>query len=206
PVSNSYTPGEVTAPQTIDEPTKRLRVSVAGAVTSPGVYEFDTGDRVSDAVRAAGGVLEYADVSDINQAATLVDSSTLAIPHSGRAAIEDGNRMVLRAGESAALINPKEYTISGWAGRKPVQTSTATSPSVPDAAPDATKSDGPIDLNSATVEELETLPGVGPKTAIAIIQYREKQPFQTIEDLDNVPGIGEKKLEDLRPHVRVGGQ
>lgn len=60
----------------------------------------------------------------------------------------------------------------------------------------------PVDLNTATAEELQTLPGVGPSLAEKIIAAR---PFSSVDDLDNVPGVGEKKMEQLRPYVTVGG-
>ena len=58
----------------------------------------------------------------------------------------------------------------------------------------------PIDLNNATAEQLEQLPGVGPSTAKAIVRFREKSgPFQRVEDLLAVHGISQSKLEKLRP-------
>ena len=59
-------------------------------------------------------------------------------------------------------------------------------------------------INTATVEELQTLPKIGPKTAEAIVEYRKKHTFKTVDELINVKGIGEKKLELLRPLVTVG--
>jgi comEA protein len=62
----------------------------------------------------------------------------------------------------------------------------------------------PIDLNAATVEQLEQLPGVGPSTAKAIVRFREKSGwFQRVEDLLAVHGISQNKLEMLKPYVRV---
>ena len=61
-----------------------------------------------------------------------------------------------------------------------------------------------VNINTATVEELQTLPKIGPKTAEAIVKYRKKHPFESVEDLINVKGIGEKKLELIKPHVTVG--
>ena len=63
---------------------------------------------------------------------------------------------------------------------------------------------GKININTATVEELETLPHVGPKTAAAIVEYRKKHPFKTVDELVEVKGIGEKTLERLKPLVTVG--
>lgn len=62
----------------------------------------------------------------------------------------------------------------------------------------------PLDLNTATAEQLQKLPGIGPKTAAAIIRFREKSgPFRRVEDLLAIRGITKKKLEKLRPLVTV---
>ena len=188
------------------QPARKVQVMVSGAITTPGLYELPDTARVSDALKAADGALATADLSDINQAATLLDGSVLTIPVAGTAAIEGGKRMVLRSGESAASLNPAQYTISGWKNAaRPTQasspsTSAASSPNAPTAPASA---GGPLDLNTATTDELENLPGVGPKLAQAIIEYRTRQPFQSVDDLNNVAGIGDKKLSDIRPHVRV---
>jgi len=61
-----------------------------------------------------------------------------------------------------------------------------------------------IDLNSATAEQLDRLPEVGPKLAAAIVRFREKSgPFQRVEELLAVPGITKRRLEKIRPHVTV---
>lgn len=64
-------------------------------------------------------------------------------------------------------------------------------------------SGGKVDINKATVEQLEQLPGIGHKTAEAIVKYREEHPFKSVDELTNVKGIGQKKLERLRPLVTV---
>ena len=62
----------------------------------------------------------------------------------------------------------------------------------------------PIDLNTATMEQLESLPGVGPATARAIVKFREKSgPFRRVEDLLAIKGITKKKLEAIRPYVKA---
>lgn len=69
----------------------------------------------------------------------------------------------------------------------------------PPADPSGSIPTGPIDVNAATADELESLPGVGPSTATAIVTERERNgPFLDVDDLDRVPGIGPAKLEALR--------
>jgi competence protein ComEA len=77
-------------------------------------------------------------------------------------------------------------------------------PSTAGGASGSSAQAGPIDLNSATPEQLDALPGVGPATANAIVQYRSRHgQFRTADDLLNVPGIGPAKLATLKPLVRV---
>jgi competence protein ComEA len=72
------------------------------------------------------------------------------------------------------------------------------------AAPPGAPATGPVNLNSATLEQLETLDGVGPATAQKILDYREQHGgFKSVEELDQVSGIGEKRLAALRDHVGV---
>ena len=59
---------------------------------------------------------------------------------------------------------------------------------------------GPIALNAASVDELQRLPAIGPKTAARIVQYRRQHgPFETLEDLQQVRGVGPRTIEKLRP-------
>jgi competence protein ComEA len=62
----------------------------------------------------------------------------------------------------------------------------------------------PIDVNRATLTELQRLPGVGPKRAELIINERQKRPFKSVDELRRVPGIGPKTLEKLRPYITTG--
>jgi competence protein ComEA len=79
---------------------------------------------------------------------------------------------------------------------------TAVAPGVD--APGVTATSGPVDLNRATVAELDGLPGVGPATAAAIVEHRERAgPFASVDDLEDVPGIGPAKLAALAGLVTV---
>ncbi|HEX4745702.1 MAG TPA: ComEA family DNA-binding protein [Gaiellaceae bacterium] len=96
---------------------------------------------------------------------------------------------------AAPLVDGVQVSVPG---RAPPETGAASTPS---AGAESGPS-GPISLSSATVEELDTLPGVGPVTAQKIVDYRaEHGPFASVDDLDAVPGIGPTRIEQLRELV-----
>jgi competence protein ComEA len=140
-----------------------LIVDVAGAVRKPGVFEFQPGDRVIDAVERAGGALEKADLTLLNLAAPLTDGQQILVPKKGE--------------------TPSGTPITGGVSGGPTAL---------------------VNINSADEATLETLNGVGPVLAAAIIQYRtEHGPFASVDQLDEVSGIGPATLEDLRSQVTV---
>lgn len=154
-------------------------VDVGGAVAEPGVYDIaGTTLRVKDAVEAAGGLSEDADTSAVNLAATVEDGSKVYIPQQGDESASDA------AASSAASAS------SGSAAAASADTGTAAT--------------ALVNINTATAEELQTLPGVGESTAQAIIQDRtENGSFTSKEDLMRVSGIGEKKYAKLEASICV---
>ena len=137
-------------------------VDIKGAVKNPGVYQMKVGDRVKDALEAAGGLTEEADSQKVNLAKRLEDQMVIVVPKVGEEAEE------IPAGETRN---------------------------------EATK-EGKVNINTATVEELKTLKGVGEKKAEAIIEYRKKNgSFQTKEDLMKVRGIGKKLFESFQERI-----
>ena len=156
-------------------PTKTpIIVNVVGAVPRPGLYELPEGSRVHNAVEAAGGLLAEADSTSINMAALLEDGQQLEIPFQGE----------------AALTAPLSTT-PGPTTRPP---GTTPSPAVGEL----------LNINTATVEQLDNLPGIGPTTAQNIVDYRtEHGPFQRIQDLMNVPGVGPATFDRLKDQITV---
>ena len=149
-------------------------VQVAGAVVHPGVFHLPSGARLGDLVDRAGGLSADADTDRIDLAARLVDGSLVYVPHRGEA--EPPGPVV---GQPGADVSSSAS--GGGSG-----------PAVP------------VDLNTATADQLDTLPGVGPATAATIIAFRRQHgPFRTVDDLAAVSGIGPAKLAQIRPHVRV---
>ena len=147
----------------------RIAVHVVGAVREPGVYHLDSGARADDALRAAGGANDSADLRRVNLAAEVRDGEQLYIP---------------RVGERAPVTLPSTNGGSGGGAA-------STIPLL-------------VNLNSATADDLDRLPGVGPSTAKAIIDHRTRNgPFASVDDLLKVKGIGPAKLAEIRPWVRV---
>lgn len=98
-------------------------------------------------------------------------------------------------------LNLAAPLVDGLQVRVPAEGETIVSPFgvVPDNV-----STGPVDINAATPSQLETLPGIGPSLASAIVDWRQEHgPFATVEQLLDVPGIGPSKLESLADHVIV---
>jgi competence protein ComEA len=153
-------------------------VHVAGAVRRPGVYRFAAGARVQDAVHRAGGATRHADLSALNLAAKVTDGVQILVPRKGPAV----------SGGAVA---------GGTQGAAPQ--AAGSPPGAASAAPAQ-----PVNLNTATLEQLETLDGVGPATAQKILAYRQQHGgFRSIDELDQVSGIGPKKMAALREQVRV---
>lgn len=137
-------------------------VDIKGAVKNPGVYQMKVGDRVKDALEAAGGLTEEADSQKVNLAKRLEDQMVIVVPKVGE-----------EAEEIPAGATSKEEA-----------------------------KEGKVNINTATVEELKTLKGVGEKKAEAIIEYRKKNgSFQTKEDLMKVRGIGKKLFESFQERI-----
>lgn len=177
----------LTAPA-VAEPKPSLKsqivVSIQGAIITPGVYTLDEGSRVMDLIKAAGGLFG-ADTADINLAAPLIDGTTLTVPER----IDESD---LNALPSEEPVNPAAYTISGQGSAMAFASPAGSSSST-----------ARINVNRATQAELETLPGIGPKLAEQIIQYREGAPFRSVDALMDVPGIGPQRFEAIRESITV---
>ena len=161
-----------------DSEPLRIAVHVVGAVQQPGVYHLAAGSRGDDAVRLAGGATSQADLKRVNLAAVLVDGQQLWIPRVGERIVPN------------TLPNTLPNAVSG-AGAPPSAVPSAGVPAL-------------VDINQATVADLDRLPGIGPSTARAIVDHRTRNgPFASVDDLLAVRGIGPAKLAELRALVRV---
>ena len=169
--------GETTAiTETIQtEDTHRMvSVYICGEVNNPGVYEVEAGSILNDVVMMAGGLTPQAASETIDLVYTIDANVSVYIPAQGQESVDSE---YIRAPEQTLWGNNAE-----------------------DSGPDAASM---VNINSASREQLMTLPGIGEVTADAIIEYREQNPFARIEDIMNVSGIGEAKFNSIRDFICV---
>ena len=173
-----------------------VRVHVAGAVNNPGVYTLPAQGRTVDAIAAASGAAADADLDRVNLAGTLSDGVQIYVPHRGETAAPaqiQPNGGTANAGQGNAANGAAQ---NGGAQPQPARTLTASG--------SAQKGSTPVNINTATAEELQSLPRIGPAMAQRIIAWREAHGgFRSVDELDAVPGIGPSMLENLRPLVTV---
>lgn len=188
-------------------------VHVAGAVKSPGVVHMKGDARVVDAIHAAGGPAADADLDSIDLAAKLVDGTQLRVPAKGSASTS-GHRGLESHGARAQSVPPVEIDTSGYfapltvAPEYQAGASTSAPPPVASKSPSARqagkKAVSVVDVNTAGLTELQSLPGVGASTAQKILDYRQSHgAFKSVDELMGVKGIGTKKLEKMRAFVRL---
>lgn len=177
-----------------------VRVHVAGAVNNPGVYTLPAQGRAVDAIAAASGAAADADLNRVNLAGALSDGVQIYVPHRGETAAPaqiQPNGGTANAGQGNAA-NGAAQNGASQGGTQPQPARTLT------PAGTAQKGSTPVNINTATAEELQTLPRIGPAMAQRIIAWREAHGgFRSVDELDAVPGIGPSMLENLRPLVMV---
>jgi competence protein ComEA len=151
-------------------------VYVCGAVRSPGVVHLPAGARVADALEQAGGATPKAELSAVNLAAKVTDGQQIVVPERGTTA-------------------PAAAAAGATAGGAATSAGSGAAAAVPGAL---------VNINTASLAELDTLQGVGPSTAQKIIDYRTSSGgFKTIDDIKNVPGIGDAKFAALKDFITV---
>lgn len=151
--------------------TSNIIVYVCGCVEENKNVILKEGSRISDAIDAAGGLTENADLTNINLAYILEDGEKIYIP---------------KKGETIANSNDN------------------TNSNSPSFSTSISAKNSKININKATQTELELISGIGPSTALKIINFRkENGNFKKIEDIKNVPGIGDAKFNQIKDYITV---
>ena len=175
---------EITNNETQEESKEeeKIVVHITGAVNKEGIVELQEGARIADAIEKAGGTKENADIKNINLATIL----------------EDGMKVHIPTIEETRANNENIESSENFANSQ-----VTTTTQIPTTSSN-TKKQGKININTATEEELDTLPGIGPSTAAKIIDYRkENGKFTSIEEIKEVSGIGDAKYEKIKDLITI---
>ncbi|MFR6017925.1 MAG: helix-hairpin-helix domain-containing protein [Paraclostridium sordellii] len=161
----------------INTVNKKITIFISGEVKSPGVVELYSEDRLMDGVKKCGGVTDEADMNRINLAMKISD---------------EGHYIIPKIGEEIENVKDK--------GKETVN----QTQNLNDNKSEQNKENNKININNASLIELDSLPGVGEVTAQKIIDYREENTkFKSIEEIKNVKGIGENKFNNLKDYISI---
>jgi competence protein ComEA len=164
-----------------------LYVDLKGAVINPGVYKVEANYRVIDVINLAGGFLDSADNSVINLSKKVKDEMTIIIYTKSQ--IEDAKKR----------LDPTIVEVI-----KEVEKECKCPDNINEACTNEHKEENSkININTATKEELMTLPNIGEGKANDIINYRVTTPFNIIDDIKNVSGIGDSTFEKIKELITV---
>lgn len=157
----------------INQKDGKIAVYITGAVKNPGVYYLDENSRLNNLLDICGGVLENADINNLNLSKKLVDSDkitvTLKQENTGSSSDNTGENTSDEEGNETSDDKQTEK----------------------------------ININTASQSQLMELPGVGESTAKKIIEYRKTTKFVEIEDVMNVSGIGDSKFSSMKDSICV---
>lgn len=160
---------------TVEDIQTSIVVYITGEVISPGIVYLETNSRIQDAIDSADGLTKNADLTNVNLAYVLSDGQKIYIPNKN-----DDNLSIISDDDGDAII--KDNYSSGLSDNNNLE----------------------VNINTATQTQLEELPGIGPSTALKIIEYRNKHgKFSSIDDLKNISGIGDSKFNKIKDYIVI---
>ncbi len=183
--------GSTTTLESSSTEQQYISIYICGCVNNPGVYEIASGNIINDVVLMAGGLTDEAASNYINLAYILVSNMTIYVP---------SNEEIGEMNQESTINNPDIYRIDNsstlWGTSGPNTYQESGDGSNQDV-------DSLVNINSASKDELMSLPGIGEVYAQAIIDYRQETPFTCIEDIMNVSGIGESRYSNIEHLICV---
>jgi len=171
----------------INEPT--IKVEIKGAVKNQGVYEISATNRVEDLIEISGGLTDNADISTINLSKKLKNEDVVIIYTKNE--IEEAKQ-----GSTSIKYIEKECFCPKINNSACIEDIITNSDSI-------VNNTGKVNLNTATKEELLTIPNIGESKADLIIEYRNNTPFTSIEDIMNIKGIGSGIFEKIKAYITI---
>ncbi len=160
----------------VEESINTFYVDIKGSVNKPGVYKVDDQMIVNDLIKLAGGLTKNAYTKNINLATKLKEGMVVYVYSKNE---------LTNTTSTTTILNDAYYSY------EPTTTSSEV------------KVSGKVNINTATKEELMTVSGIGESKAIAIIDYRKNNKFNSIEDIKNVSGIGESLFAKIKEYITV---
>lgn len=179
-----------------EEKTKKelIKVHITGSIKSNGIVEIEKNSRINDAIEAAGGLTEDADLSNVNLAYMIEDGQKIYIP-----SIDDKEESKNTQTNSSAQINSSQEE-----ARQEQEVTFILSGPGNGITEEKEKNTNKVNINKAAFVDLITLPGIGEATAVKILEYRKANGnFKTIEEIKNVSGIGEAKFNVIKEFISV---
>ena len=168
-----------------EEVIDKIQVDIKGQINYPGIYKVDSNLRVMDVIKLAGDLTENADTSVINLSKKVTDEMVIIIYSKDEVADFKKTKEIEKQVEERCVQKDENSLVN-------------------DACINSSFSNGKVNINTASIDELKNLTGIGEKKAKDIISYREKNgSFNSIEDIMKVSGIGESSFAQIKEDITV---
>lgn len=187
---------EINQKEELKEEIKKIKVDIKGEVKKPGVYELEEGKRVNDVIKKAEGLTENADTTLLNLSKNLTDEMVIIVYNKNEI---EKLKKDLTTTQTVIKYIEKECSCPDTINDACMKKADTTKKEETKAS-----KDNKVSINTGTLEELQTIPGIGESKAQAIIEYREKNGnFNTIEEIKNISGIGESTFDKFKEYITI---
>lgn len=171
------------------EDTEEIKVDIKGEIKNPNIYSAKAEDRVIDIINKAGGLTKKADTSLINLSKKVKDEMVIIIY--SKEQIKEYEKTKEKERQTLEICNQEEVKNDACIDENENKETKENNT-------------GQININTATLEQLQTLPKIGESKAKNIISYREKNNgFKTIEEIKNVSGIGDSIFDQIKDYITI---